>query len=249
MVKLPQVDVNWPAPHWVRALVTTRQGGVSTGPYASLNLGSHCGDEWPMVLQNRQRVTLEVGMEPRWLTQTHGIGVVEMGPLAPRVEPEADAAFTRQTGVAVAVMTADCLPLLFCHRQEPVVAAVHAGWRGLCSGVIESTVKALNCRPADLLVWLGPAIGPQAFEVGEEVRAAFVAKYTDCAGEFHSKSSGKWLANLYGLARLQLKQLGVEQVYGGTECTYTDSLRYFSHRRDGGTTGRMASIIWMETEC
>jgi YfiH family protein len=248
MVNLPQVEVTWPAPSWVRTLVTTREGGVSVGPYASLNLGGHCGDQPLAVAQNRQRVALQVGAAPRWLKQVHGVRVVEMEQGRLDTEPEADAALTRQPGVPVAVMTADCLPLLFCHRHQPLVAAVHAGWRGLCQGVIESTVEALHANPEDLLVWLGPAIGPAAYEVGDEVRSAFVAKYPVCASEFHPMASGKWLANLYGLAWQRLKRLGVEQIYGGTECTYSDSARFFSHRRDGGTTGRMASIIWMETD-
>lgn len=248
MDKLPSLLPEWPAPPWVKTLVTTRAGGVSTGPYASLNLGGHCGDDPVAVAENRQRVALQVGSPPRWLKQVHGIEVVEMRAATTVGEPEADAAFTREQRVAVVVMTADCLPLLICHPRLPMVAAVHAGWRGLCQGVIEATVAALRVDPSELLVWLGPAIGPRAYEVGDEVRQAFVAKYPVCADEFQAVAPGKWLANLYGLARHRLKLLGVGQVYGGTECTLSNPSHFYSHRRDGGHTGRMASVIWMETD-
>jgi YfiH family protein len=212
-----------------------------------LNLGGHCGDNPVAVAENRQRVAQQIGTAPRWLKQVHGIGVVELGE-GQGPEPEADAAYTQSPGVAVAVMTADCLPLLICHPSLPLVAAVHAGWRGLCAGVIENTIAALGVDPARLMVWLGPAIGPQVYTVGAEVREAFVAKYPVCASEFMAVGHHQWRANLYGLARQRLGRLGVEQIYGGTECAFSDPNRFFSHRRDGGVTGRMASIIWMETD-
>ncbi|MHB9118192.1 MAG: peptidoglycan editing factor PgeF [Burkholderiales bacterium] len=233
----------WPAPARVRALVTTRRGGVSTGPYASLNLGDHVGDEAASVARNRAILRAALPAEPVWLKQVHSVAVAE----ADGAEgiPEADASVARRAGTVCAVLTADCLPLLLCDRQGTVVGAAHAGWRGLADGVIEAAVAAMAVPAADLLAWLGPAIGPQSFEVGDEVREVFTAHHAAAAAAFIPHGTGKWLADLYALARLRLAALGVEQVYGGGLCTYRDSERFYSYRRDG-STGRMASLVWLE---
>ena len=235
----------WPAPPRVRTLCTVRAGGVSTGEWASLNLGDHCGDDPAHVAENRRRVVATMGVAPRWLRQVHGTAVAS--DTAPALI-EADACWTRRVGVACAVLTADCLPLLFCHRTEPVVAAAHAGWRGLAAGVIEATVRDMAVDPSGLLVWLGPAIGPDAFEVGEEVRAAFLAADPAAGLAFRPGSPGKWWADLYRLARQRLARMGVHTVFGGGLCTVEDPVRFFSHRRDHGRTGRMGNFIWMDPE-
>lgn len=255
---------DWPAPAGVRALVTSRAGGVSQPPYASMNLAAHVGDDAAAVAENRRILRQSLPAEPLWLQQVHGTRVVELclppaaatvdarvwqtGPLA----PEADASFTRQAGQVCAVLTADCLPVLFCDRGGTVVAAAHAGWRGLAGGVLEATVAAMAVAPADILAWLGPAIGADRFEVGPEVRQIFV-EYNPLAGiAFRPALPGtldeaprKWLADLGLLARIRLADVGVERVYADTSCTYRDAGRFFSYRRDG-CTGRMASLIWLE---
>ena len=238
---------DWPAPAHVRACVTTRAGGVSTGIYAGLNLGDHVGDDPAAVAENRARVIREVGVPPLWLAQVHGCGVVDA---AARVghdaaPPVADAALARTPGVACAVMTADCLPVLFCDRNGSAVAAAHAGWRGLQAGVLEQTLAALAVPPEDVLAWLGPAIGPENFEVGGEVRAAFMATDGEAQRAFRPGAPGKWWCDLYLLARQRLEKAGVRHIYGGEECTVADSARFFSYRRDG-VTGRMASLIWLQ---
>jgi len=233
----------WPAPERVGALMSTRAGGVSSGVYAALNLGDHVGDRADVVAANRQRLGALVPATPRWLNQVHGIKVVDVARVANG--HEADAGICREPGVACAVMTADCLPVLFCNRAGTVVAAAHAGWRGLCHGIIEATVAAMDDAPSDIMVWLGAAIGPNAFEVGDEVRAAFVAADPEAARAFMSgRMGGKWMADLYTLARQRLVRAGVQRVFGGDCCTYTDSARFFSYRRDG-KTGRMAAVIWL----
>lgn len=234
---------DWPAPECVGALSTTRSGGVSLAPYRSLNLGTHVGDHPDAVAENRARLRAHLPAEPCWLEQVHGVEVVD----AARVEgvPRADAAISRQPGVVCAVMTADCLPVLLCDQSGSVVGAAHAGWRGLHAGVIEATVRAMGVAPSGLMAWLGPAIGPRAFEVGDEVRSAFVQEDAQAARAFAPAGEpGKWLADLYALARLRLMRLGVEQISGGEACTYSESERFFSYRRDG-VTGRMASLIWL----
>lgn len=233
---------DWPVPARVRSLMTTREGGVSGTPWASLNLGDHVGDDPAHVAANRARLRRQLPAEPGWLTQVHSARVVEVGRDA---APEADAAFTRQAGVVCAVLTADCLPVLFCDRAGSVVAAAHAGWRGLAGGVLEATVDAMQVPPDEVLAWLGAAIGPQAFEVGDEVRQAFVAQHAEAAAAFAPHAPGKWLADIYRLARIRLAQAGVQAVHGGARCTFTDADRFFSYRRDG-VTGRMASLIWLE---
>lgn len=235
---------DWPAPARVRAVLTTRCGGVSRGAYASLNLGDHVGDDPLAVAENRRRLVAGLGIAPLWLAQVHGCTVLDAEPYCAVPEaPQADAAFSRKPGLACTVMTADCLPVLFCDKAGSVVAAAHAGWRGLQAGILERTVAAMACRPEALLAYLGPAIGPQAFVVGDEVRAAFLAVNQDDAVAFRAHG-GKWLADLYLLARRRLARLGVAAVSGGDCCTVGDAERFFSYRRDG-VTGRMASMIWL----
>lgn len=236
---------DWPAPANVRSLITTRSGGVSAAPYASLNLGDHVGDNPQHVKHNRAVLSTHLPAEPRWLKQVHGIAVAD----ACMTGAEADASVAFQAGEVCAVLTADCLPVLLCDQSGTVVGAAHAGWRGLLNGVIESTVAAMQVPSSSLLAYLGPAIGPQAFEVGDEVRAAFVAADPEAASAFspsdRQAETRKWLADIYRLARLRLEKLGVAGVYGGGLCTYADAELFFSYRRDG-VTGRMASLIWLE---
>ena len=237
---------DWPAPAGVRALITTRAGGVSCAPYASLNLGDHVGDDAAAVATNRLRVceALVGAGDPVWLEQVHGTRVIDASFGRTAAKPEqADAAFARQSGACCVVMTADCLPVLFCDATGSVVAAAHAGWRGLCAGVLEQTVAAMAVPGHTLLAYLGPAIGPQAFVVGDEVRAAFVARDAAAAAAFSPHDSGKWLADIYQLASLRLAACSVERVFGGGWCTVGDAARFYSYRREG-RTGRMASLIW-----
>lgn len=239
------ISPDWPAPARVKGLMTSRQGGVSVAPWASLNLGDHVGDDPAHVAANRARLRRQLPAEPGWLRQVHSARVVELGRDA---NPEADASFTRQTVQVCAVLTADCLPALFCDRGGCIVAAAHAGWRGLAGGVLEATVAAMAAPPGDILVWLGAAIGPRAFEVGNEVRETFVSQHPQAADAFlaHPASAhGKWLADIYQLARIRLASVGVEAVYGGGRCTFTEAENFYSYRRDG-VTGRMASLIWLE---
>lgn len=236
------ITPDWPAPPGVRAGNTLRTGGVSVGPYASLNLGDHVGDERERVAENRRRLrtALNLPAEPVWLNQVHGSEVVKADSPHTRM---ADAAWTDERGVVCAVMTADCLPILLCNRLGTRVAAVHAGWRGLAGGVVEAAVAAL--ATPDLIAWLGPAIGREAFEVGDEVRWAFIERLGDDCGNAFRPANGKWRADLYALARQVLNRVGIAAVYGGEYCTHSDPTRFFSYRRDG-QTGRMASLIWLE---
>lgn len=236
------ITPDWPAPAAVRACVTTRDGGVSVAPYASFNLGNHVGDVPAHVAQNRARVRAALPAEPVWLKQTHGLLVADATLAQP--EAEADASVARQLDRVCVVMTADCLPVLFCDQAGTVVGAAHAGWRGLADGILEQTVAAMLVPPGQIMAWLGPAIGPGKFEVGEEVQAIFVADLPGASAAFQASKPGKWLADIYQLARLHLARLGVHQVYGGGLCTYTDATRFYSYRRDG-ITGRMASLIWL----
>lgn len=235
---------DWPAPPHVKAVQTTRRGGCSEGPYASLNLGDHVGDIPAAVAANRAVMSALLPSEPYWLEQVHGIEALRLPSGGERV---ADAAWTSEPGQICTVMTADCLPLLLCDRSGQRVAAIHAGWRGLCHGVIESTVAAMACPPDALLAWLGPAIGPEAFEVGPEVREAFLERAPRAGAAFVSGSADRWLADIYQLARQRLNQLGVQAIYGGGQCTYRDAEQFFSYRRDG-QTGRMATCIWIAAE-
>ncbi|MDX9700136.1 MAG: peptidoglycan editing factor PgeF [Rhodocyclaceae bacterium] len=237
---------DWAAPARVHALFTTRQGGCSVPPWDSLNPATHVGDDPVTVERNRALLRRMLPAAPHWLEQVHGTLAVDLDAMDPAVVPAADAAYTRVAGRVCAVMTADCLPVLLCDRAGTVVAAVHAGWRGLAAGVIERTVVAMARPGAELLAWLGPAIGPAQFEVGDEVRAAFVAQDAAAAAAFvPAATSGKWLADLFLLARQRLTALGVGEISGGGLCTVSDRERFFSYRRDG-TCGRMAALIWLQ---
>ncbi len=236
------ITPDWPAPKNVHALQTTRNGGFSVTPYDSLNLGDHVGDAPLAVERNRMLLQPLLPSEPVWLKQMHGTVVADAAQTA--CWPEADAIVSSRPGAVCVVMTADCLPLLLCDERGGVVGAAHAGWRGLCDGLIESTVRAMNVPPQTLMVWLGPAIGPSAFEVGEEVRTAFTTRQREAAAAFVPGISGKWYADIYQLARLRLNALGITRIYGGGLCTYTDSTRFFSYRRNG-VTGRMGTLIWL----
>lgn len=234
---------DWPAPPHVRAFVTTRAGGVSRGPYVSLNLGLRTGDDPAAVAANRQRLCAALPQAPRWLRQVHGNTVVEADALTD--SPEADAAIARKPGTVCAVMVADCIPVLFTDRAGTFCAIAHAGWRGLAGGVLENVVRRLPGAPSHLLAWLGPCIGPAAFEVGADVRDAFLALHADSEGAFAPHADGKWLADLCLLARQQLRRAGLSDVAGGGYCTYSDPERFFSYRRDR-TTGRMTAVIWRD---
>jgi polyphenol oxidase len=248
---------------------------VSAAPYASLNLGGHVGDLPEAVAENRRRLRAAAGLpvEPAWLTQVHGTNVIDLDAVADRIAAAdrdavadrdaaadrdatadldaagpvgpADAAFTRRRGRVCAILTADCLPLLLAADSGDLVAAVHAGWRGLAGGVIEAAVKALQVAPERLMAWLAPAIGPQHFEVGAEVREALLAGDSGADAAFVPNARGRFMADLSALARRRLAALGVGRIYGGGQCTYADGSRYFSHRRDG-VTGRQATLIWLE---
>ena len=232
---------DWPAPASVRACVTTREGGVSEAPFDSLNLGDHVDDRPEAVAENRRRLTDHFSIKPAWLQQVHGIAVAQADP---GLVATADASWTATPGIACAAMTADCLPALFCNRAGTRVAAAHAGWRGLAAGVLEATLDTLDVPAEDVLVWLGPAIGPKAFEVGPEVREVFINQLPEAAEAFlPSDNAGKFMADIYMLARLRLAERGVTAVYGGGFCTVTDP-RFFSYRR-ASRTGRFASLVWL----
>lgn len=263
-----RVRPQWPRPDNVRAFTTTRAGGVSVGPYASLNLGRSAGDDPAAVAENRSRFAAALPAAPGWVSQVHGIRVARRDRTAgvgndsaatsgtAATPVEADAVVTFAPDLPCTVLTADCMPVLFCDDDGSRVAAAHAGWRGLAAGVLEATVAALEAEPASLMAWLGPAIGPEAFEVGEDVLAAFEGARTDPEKHFRAggiagptatgaDGSPRWRCDLYGLARDALAAVGVERVHGGGYCTYTDRDRFFSYRRDG-VTGRMATTIWFK---
>lgn len=237
----------WPAPSNVKALQTTRTGGVSKGAYASLNLGAHVSDDPIAVAANRQLLSAYLPSEPVWVNQVHGIDVIDAATSS--CLQHADASFTTKPNVVCVTMTADCLPVLLCDKKGSVVAAVHAGWRGLCDGVIEAAVAKMQVSASEILVWLGPAIGPNAFEVGDEVREQFITKDAKAADAFKPHGD-KWLCNMYLIARQRLNAVGVKNIYGASVnedfCTYTDQGRFFSFRRDN-VTGRMASLIWLDS--
>lgn len=234
---------DWPAPERVRALITTRHGGASVGECASLNLAQHVGDDPAAVAENRRRLAAWLPGEPLWLNQVHGTGIVEAD-RAPQ-GATADASMTRQPGTVCAVMTADCLPILLCDEAASVVAVAHAGWRGLAAGVIEAVLYAMACPAGQVLAYLGPAIGPASFEVGDDVRTVFLARDGHAASAFVPHGEGKWLADLYALARSRLSRLGVSRVFGGGFDTFADQERFFSYRRSP-CSGRMASLLWLE---
>jgi len=237
---------DWPAPTHIGACFTTRVGGFSQAPYDSLNLGSHCGDQPQRVEQNRGLLTSRLGLEnpPVWLNQVHGTDCIRVPEDLPQTH--ADAAWTNLPGICCAVLTADCLPVLVTDTAGSLVAAIHAGWRGLAAGVIESCIARLPVMPGHLLAWIGPAIGPANYEVDDTVRTAFIASTPGATDCFEARCSGHWLADLPALARLRLQRLGVRQISGGEYCTAAEGQRFFSYRRDG-ICGRMAALIWIKT--
>ena len=234
---------DWPVPANVKSLQTTRIGGVSQAPYDSLNFGDHVGDDPLKVAANRQLLNSLVPTEPLWLQQVHGLTVVDAAVAS--CLPTADAAYTSQKGAVCAVMTADCLPILLCDAAGTEVAAVHAGWKGLLDGVFEASVNTMKSPHGELLAWFGPAIGPTAFEVGDDVRDAYIQHDAKAAEAFVPHGENKWLGDIYRLATQRLHRLGVTNIHGGGLCTYTDAARFFSFRRDGAT-GRMATMIWLD---
>ncbi len=240
MIRL--IEPEWPAPPGIRAASTVRHGGCSEGAYASLNLGDHVGDDSARVHENRKRVrsTLSLPCEPVWLRQVHGTRIIDAATPSDRT---ADGSFSACPGRVCAVMTADCLPILLCARDGRKVAAVHGGWRGLADGILRAAVNTLET--SELIAWLGPAIGPDAFEVGAEVMHRFTEHAPELDAAFRPAAGDRWLADLYAIARLQLAALGIVECYGGECCTYSDADQFFSHRRDR-TTGRMATLIWRE---
>jgi len=237
---------DWRAPASVRTAVTTRNGnGASTGCFATFNLGARSGDAADAVAANRAalRETLSLPAEPVWLQQVHGTQVIAAHQHAGTGEPEADAAIARTPGVVLAILSADCLPVLLASDDGTLIGAAHAGWRGLAGGVLEAVVQRMAIDPALIHAWLGPAAGPRAYEVGDEVRDAFVASTSGAVTAFAATRPGHWVCDLYALARLRLAALGVHRVTGGHYCTISEPQRFFSHRRDG-RSGRMASLIW-----
>lgn len=247
---IPLLETGWSAPAGVRAAFSLRSGGASSPPWNTLNLGVHVGDDPAAVAENRRRLAnaLRLPAEPVWLDQVHGHAVFDldqMGRPEPGVRPQADAAVTRAAAAVLAIQVADCLPVLFASDDGRVLGAAHAGWRGLAAGVLEATVKAMQVAPERLCVWLGPCIGPAHFEVGEEVRAAFIATQPDAELAFAPNPRGRWQCDLPRLARIRLAGFGIAQLAGGQWCTAADPVRFFSHRRDQ-RTGRMAALIWRE---
>ncbi len=242
---------DWPAPKNVRSVFTTRIGGVSLGALAGLNLGKSVGDDPLAVAENRRRVEQLIGFPPRWMSQVHGVSVADLDAIDALQAITADSAFSRQSGRVCTAMVADCLPVLFTDLGGTVVAAVHAGWRGLAAGVIEATIQSMHVAPANLLAWMGPAIGPEKFEVGIDVRDTFVALDTATSCAFHpivGSHHQKFLADIFKLARLRLSAAGIAEthIYGGGLCTVSDPERFFSHRREGKSglpSGRMAAFI------
>lgn len=234
---------DWPAPANIHAATTLRSGGVSYGVFNSLNPAAHVGDNADLVRQNRKIIKdmLALPSEPVWLEQIHSNRVVNA--VKTEALQQADASYSGDPNIVCAVMTADCLPLLVCSTDGSKVAAIHAGWRGLLAGIISNTITAMQTR--NVLIWLGPAIGADCFEVGAEVRDAFIEKSSAFSLAFEKKTNGKWLADIYQLARIDLAALGINSIYGGNFCTVTEEDRFYSYRRDK-ETGRMATLIWRE---
>jgi YfiH family protein len=244
----PWILPDWPASRGVHAAVTTRHGpGISAGPYARFNLGLRSGDAAEAVASNRDALhhALALPAAPRWLRQVHGTTVAQLGPLASIDEPQADAAVAHLPGTVLAILTADCLSVLFCSQDGARIGAAHAGWRGLAAGVLEATIAAMGTAPARLLAWLGPCIGAASYEVGEEVRAAFVERNAEASACFVATRPGHWHCDLAGLARQRLAAAGVAGVHGGGFDTLADE-RFYSYRRDGAGSGRFASLIWRD---
>jgi len=241
------LDFEWRLPPGVRAAFTTRMGGVSAAPWDSFNVATHVGDDSAHVAANRARLRELLGLaaEPAWLNQVHGVEVSDLGSASSATPVTADAAITSRAGTACVVMVADCLPVLFTTRDGVRIGAAHAGWRGLASGVLEHTVRALQVDGSELRAWLGPCISRDNFEVGEEVREEFLKQDAGAGRHFERNAGGRWQADLVGLARQRLGQIGVTDISGGTWCTFADRQRFFSHRRDG-KGGRLAALIWRE---
>lgn len=240
------IKPQWPVSVHVNACTTTRLGGESHSPYHSFNLATHVGEENGIVQRNRKKLRREINLpsEPIWLNQVHGNTVVQADQHVGNILPNADAAWTDQPNIVCAVLTADCLPVLLCDKKGTKVAAIHAGWKGLLAGVIENTVQKMNpCD--DIFAWLGPAIGPSVFEVSDDVRDYFLQSSDRASEAFKPNAHNKWLANIYQLATQRLNDCGVDQIYGGNYCTYTESDWFYSYRRDHGMTGRMATLIWL----
>ena len=235
------IKPDWPAPASVRAFTTTRAGGFSKDAWSSMNLGFRCGDDPLAVQRNREKLLSRLPAAPQWLRQVHGTQVVTCS-RASSEEREADGLVSSSPGQVCAILTADCLPVLFCNRTGNRVAVAHAGWRGLAQGVLQATVRQMDEAPGEIMAWLGPAIGPEVYEVGEDVWQAFPEEQGIC----FRKNGETWMLDLYGVARRILTHLGITSVYGGRFCTFSDSERFFSYRRDG-VTGRMASVIWLES--
>jgi len=233
----------WPAPASVQAVMTTRHGGTSLVPFDAMNTATHVGDDPLAVQRNRHILGRWLPAEPVWLNQVHGIAVANADACHP-VPPDADASVARWPEQVCVVQTADCLPVLFCDVRGCVVAAAHAGWRGLAAGVLEATVQAMHTPPQEILAWMGAAIGPDHFEVGEEVRSVFVGQHPQAARAFRPSQGHKWLADIYCLARIHLEAAGVKQIWGGGLCSYRDAERFYSYRRER-QTGRMSSLIWL----
>lgn len=235
---------DWPAPATIRAYTTTRHTGHSAPPFDSFNLAAHVGDNPNHVQQNRVLLmeTLALPREPYWMSQVHGTTVISAD--KPYRLQEADAVFSHNLKSVCCVLTADCLPVLVCDKKGTTCAAIHAGWKGLAAGVIEACLAKLRLAPADTLVWLGPAIGPDAFLVDETVRQTFLKDYPEDADAFRPQGHDKWLANLYLLARFRLNRLDVQNIYGGDFCTWHEQQLFYSYRRES-VTGRMASLIWI----
>lgn len=253
MSPVGSIASSWLSPEWrdapanVRVLSTLRSGGVSRGPYAGLNLARHVGDDADAVAANRAWLRSAAGLpsEPLWLEQVHGTEVVEHAGTSPDAPPRADAAVAFAPSRVCVVMTADCLPVVFVDRAGTRVGVAHAGWRGLVGGVLEATVAALRSAPDELVAWLGPAISPSSFEVGPEVRAAFVHKAAEHEAAFVPNAAGRYQADLYLLARQTLARAGVTRVSGGDRCTSAEPEHFYSFRRDGARTGRMATLAWL----
>jgi YfiH family protein len=234
---------DWPAPAQVRALVTTRAGGTSTGPYSGMNLGRRTADDPAAVEANHAQLNRLLPETPRWLAQIHGSTVVDADTLTGI--PQADASVACRPGTVCAILVADCLPVLFTDRAGTCIAAAHAGWRGLAGGVLANTIARMPAQPAELMAWIGPGIGPTAFEVGDDVLQAFCANAPERKTAFKPQpTAGKWLCDLPALARDALRRAGVTQIYGGNFCTYTDHERFYSHRHNP-VTGRMAALLWL----
>jgi hypothetical protein len=239
---------NWPAPRGVHAAITTRDGpGVSQPPFGRFNLGLRSGEDEETVRSNRIALqqSLALPAEPRWLRQVHGTKVAELGPLPSPEEPEADAAVSHLPGTVLAILTADCLPVMFCTDDGNTIGAAHAGWRGLAAGVLEETVEQMQRPAANLLAWLGPCIGAPSYEVGEEVRKTFLRHDDAAASIFVSTRPGHWLCDLAALATQRLEAAGVTRIYGGGFDTRMDA-RFYSYRREGARSGRFASLIWLD---